>query len=406
MRNPTEHLKMRIIGAIDMAPGNTQRDRIRAVSQTAFTDEDGNKRVFTWRTIESWLMLFNKYGLSALESRTRSDKGKSRKVDLGRLQEAIDEVLPTFRKAPNKTSVYRACIEKGVLLPSEIAPNTFRRMVREHDMFTPQSQSENRRRRAFCKAHANEMWQADTMFGPYCHHNKGMVQSKLIAFVDDASRLCVHGAFYPSENVDSLIDAISAAFYKRGVPQGLYVDNGSIYTSKEIVQICARVGCVLMHTPVKDGASKGKVERFFRRVRDQFLCRVQDISSVGALNRAFTQWVEESYNATEHSVIGMSPIDRFALDRRRIRYLPPNEVNEELFFVEEQRVVKTDNTFAFKGRRFEAPRHLPNRKVQVRFSRNNPTAKVAVYYKGERCGLARNVDYVANDRKKQGETSS
>jgi hypothetical protein len=183
------------------------------------------------------------------------------------------------------------------------------------------------------------------------------------------------------------------------------VDNGSIYTSKEIVQICARVGCVLLHTPVKDGASKGKVERFFRRVRDQFLCREQDTSSIEALNRAFTQWVEETYNATEHSVIGMSPLNRFALDRSRVRYLPPNEVNEELFFVEDDRVVKADNTFAFKGKRHEAPRHLPNRTIQVRFSRSNPTAKVAVYYKGERCGLARVVDYIANDRKKQKEIS-
>ena len=255
----------------------------------------------------------------------------------------------------------------------------------------------------------NKAWKAAgrvlSVDGAYCHHSKGMVQSKLIAFVDDASRLCVHGAFFPAENVDSLVDALSAGFYKRGIPQSLYVDNGSIYTSKEIVQICARVGCVLLHTPVKDGASKGKVERFFRRVRDQFLCREQDTSSIEALNRAFNQWVEETYNATEHSVIGMSPLNRFALDRSRVRYLPPNEVNEELFFVEDDRVVKADNTFAFKGKRHEAPRHLPNRTIQVRFSRSNPTAKVAVYYKGERCGLARVVDYIANDRKKQKEIS-
>lgn len=266
-------------------------------------------------------------------------------------------------------------------------------------MFTSQSESANRRRLAFAKAHANDMWQADTMYGPYVHHGNGMVQSKLIAFVDDASRLCVHAQFFPAENVDTLIEAISCAFYKRGVPESLYVDNGSIYTSKEIIQICARVGCILTHTPVRDGAAKGKVERYFRRVRDQFLCREQDISSIDALNRSFSQWVEESYNATHHSVIGMSPLDRFALDRRRIRYLPPNEVNEELFFVEEDRVVRTDNTFSFKNRRYEAPRHLPNRKIQVRFSRNSPEQKVVVYYKAERMGLARPVDFTENDRK-------
>ena len=74
------------------------------------------------------------------------------------------------------------------------------------------------------------------------------VQTRLIAFLDDASRVCCHGQFFPAENVDTLIEALRAAFYKRGVPACLYVDNGSIYTSKEIIQICARVGCLLAHT--------------------------------------------------------------------------------------------------------------------------------------------------------------
>jgi len=54
------------------------------------------------------------------------------------------------------------------------------------------------------------------------------------------------------------------------VPHSLYVDNGSIYSSKEIIQICARVGCLLHHTPVRDGAAKGKIERFFRSRRRRY----------------------------------------------------------------------------------------------------------------------------------------
>jgi hypothetical protein len=94
----------------------------------------------------------------------------------------------------------------------------------------------------------------------------------------------------------------------------------------------------------------------------------------------------------------MSPLDRFALDRRRIRYLPPNEVNEELFFVEEDRVVKADNTFPLMNVRYEAPRHLPSRTIQVRYQRKSPHRRVVVYYKGERMGEARALDPVANDR--------
>jgi hypothetical protein len=95
----------------------------------------------------------------------------------------------------------------------------------------------------------------------------------------------------------------------------------------------------------------------------------------------------------------MSPLDRFALDRKRLNFLPPNEANDELFFVEEERHVRADNTFSFKALRFEAPRHLPNRTIHIRFQRSRPLERVVVYYKGERMGQARPLDVIANDRK-------
>ena len=86
--------------------------------------------------------------------------------------------------------------------------------------------------------------------------------------------------FFFDENADSMVRAIRAAFYKRGVPEQLLVDNGSVYCCQEIILICARVGCLLRHTAVRDAAAKGKIERFFRRVRDQFLVRKLDLSSL------------------------------------------------------------------------------------------------------------------------------
>lgn len=143
--------------------------------------------------------------------------------------------------------------------------------------------------------YANQLWQADTMFGPYCDAGGGsrkQAQAKLIAFIDDASRVLCHGQFFFEENVDTLVQAIRAAFYKRGVPEQLLVDNGSIYCCQEITLICARVGCLLRHTAVRDAAAKGKIERFFRRVRDQFLIQKLDLSSLDALNRQFTHWCQ------------------------------------------------------------------------------------------------------------------
>jgi transposase InsO family protein len=400
MRNPSAYLKMRVLGAIDMAEGNSIQARIQAVSQMTFTDEEGQLRQFTWRTIQSWYSRFQKHGVTVMENRPRSDKGKIRKVVLEDVLEAIQKVRPkTHGKSPTLALLYRLCIEAGLLTRSQIAPNTFRRVVKRYELLKPEQECSHKLRLAFAKAHANEMWQADTLYGPYVQHISSPVQTRLIAFLDDASRVCCHGQFFLSENVDTLIESLRAAFYKRGVPHALYVDNGSIYASKEIIQICARLGCLLHHTPVRDGAAKGKIERFFRTVRDQFLARQLDLSSLEALNRQFTHWVEEQYNAQTHSVLGISPLDRFALDRKWLRFLPPNEANDELFFVEEDRQVRADNTFSFKSLRFEAPRHLPDRTIQIRFQRSQPTSRVVVYYKGERMGEARLLDAVANDRK-------
>ena len=400
MKNPTPYLKMRVLGAIDMAEGDTIRARIKAVSQMLFTDEQGCQRQFTWRTIETWYGRYDKHGVTALSNTTRSDKGKTRKVNPETVQEAIDAIFPKLHgRIPKRATLYRLCIEEGLLTRSQIAPNTFTRLVKDYQMLKLGQDCDNKRRLAFAKAHANEMWQADTLYGPYVQTNNATpVQTRFIAFLDDASRVCCHGQFFLAENVDTLIEAIAAAFYKRGVPQSLYVDNGSIYTSKEIIQICARVGCLLAHTPLRDGGAKGKIERFFRTVREQFLARSLDLSSLESLNRQFTHWVEENYNAQLHSVLGMTPLDRFALDRNRVRFLSPNEANDELFFVQEDRQVRADNTFSFKSIRFEAPRHLPDRTIQVRFQRKDPTGRVIVYYKGERMGQARPLDPVANDR--------
>jgi transposase InsO family protein len=390
---------MRVLSAIEFAPGPSIRERIKHVSTLVFTDENDQRFSFTWRTIQSWYSRYKKDGVTTMHPRTRSDKGLPRKVAPELLGEAIDQVRAQFHGAPtNVTAVYRACLERGLLDPERVARTTFARLCKRYELLKPDAQATDKRRLAFAKAHSNEMWQADTMFGPYVGDAKSKAQSKLIAFLDDASRVCCHAEFFVAENTDTLIAALRAALYKRGVPESLYVDNGSIYSSKEITQICARIGCLLCHAPVRDGAAKGKIERFFRTVRESFLTRALELCSVEALNRQFTRWVEDEYNAKTHSSLGMRPIDRFGLDLRRIRFLPPSEVTDELFFVEQDRTVLADNTFSLKAVRYEAPRDLRSRKIQVRFDRKRKS-RVVVYFKGERQGDARPVDFVANDRR-------
>ena len=389
---------MRVLGAIEAAPGATVVARIHHVSEQPFLDEDGRRFQFTWRTIQTWYSRYQKDGTTTVLPKPRSDKGKTRKMTPEEVLEAIEQVRGQFRGAHNVTAFYRACIEKGLLERERMAPNTFRRVVKQHELLKPDAEVEGKRRLAFAKAHANELWQADTMVGPYVQQDAGKVQAKLIAFLDDASRVVCHGEFFANDNTEALLKSFKTALYKRGLCECLYVDNGSNYSSLEITQVCQRLGTILCHTPVRDGAAKGKIERFFRTVRESFLTRQLDLSSLEALNRAFTAWLEDEYHQREHSSLGMKPIDRFGLDLGRIRFLSPGDVNDELFFVEQDRSVLADNTFSLKNTRFEAPRDLRNRKVQIRFDRLH-FGRAIVYYKGERMGEARPVDFVANDRK-------
>ncbi len=398
MKRVSVYLKLRVVGAIDSMAGNSIRSRIKEVAKLTFHDEEGVPHVFTWRTIQTWLSIYKQGGVEMLKNRPRRDRGKHRKLNIEALQEAIEAVLPDFRDTRyNKMMIYRRCIERGVLAQSDCSQTSFFRSVRQYDLLTPASQTQNKRRLAFSKQYANEMWQLDTMFGPYIKNGKTATQTKLIAFIDDASRVITHGQFFFSEQTDDLITALRAALYKRGIPQTLYVDNGSIYTCAEINQICARIGTLLCHTPVRDGAAKGKIERFFRTCRDQFLLRKLDLTTLEVLNDQFHHWVENEYNTHVHSTLQMKPIDRFGMDLARIRFLDPMEANDELFFFEKDRFVRKDNTFSVKSVRYEPPCDLSNRTIQVRFNRAKPD-RIIVFYKGERMGQATPLDWLSNDR--------
>ena len=107
----------------------------------------------------------------------------------------------------------------------------------------------------------------------------------------------------------------------------------------------------------------------------------------------------------------MKPIERYALDRERIQYLPPNQYNEELFMIEESREVSTDNTFSYKRIRYEAPADLRRKTIHIRYNKVPSASKatlpktIPVYYKGARIGSAKALNRIANDRPPQDKPS-
>ena len=204
MKSSSPYLKMRVLGAIDVSEGKTCKERIKNTAKLTFTDEEGNPRQFTWRTIQTWLTLYKKYGITGIQNHSRRDKGKPRKISPEELMEAINSALPHFRgNRYNKSDIYRFCIEKALLRKELISPTTFYRFIREYELLKRDDSQNNKIKLAFAMQYANQLWQGDTMFGPYVQDgDKGHKQTKLIAFIDDASRVVCHAEFFFEENVD------------------------------------------------------------------------------------------------------------------------------------------------------------------------------------------------------------
>lgn len=398
---PPFELRLRVLAAVDYAPGNTVQERIRSVSKRIFKNEQtGREYQFTWRTISTWLYRYKKNGVTSMDNKTRSDKNSYRKIELNEVAEAINEVLPYIKKNKTgkllKSSVYRLLLEKNLISPHQLSIGTFRRMVREHGLLD--TDEARKLRLSFSMQYANELWQADTMYGPSIKGADGKWHKTfLIAFIDDASRVITHAEFFYHDNAHNMIDAFRSALFKRGKPERLYFDNGSNYKSKEILQACVRMNIHLSHAPIRDGAAKGKIERFFRGFRDRFLTINHDFETIHDLNEKTSHWVEHEYNSQYHSGIQMIPIDRFNIDLDRIKFLTDDKYSEEIFFVEEMRKVSKTNVFSINNQKFECPVDLREKAVHIRFDRIRRD-RFIVYFGGKRMGEAHPLNLLQNSK--------
>jgi transposase InsO family protein len=147
------------------------------------------------------------------------------------------------------------------------------------------------------------------MHGPYVTVEDKQRKAYLLCFLDDMSRLVLHAEFYLHEKLECFLDCFRKALLKRGVPRKLYVDNGSAFRSHHLEHTCASLGIVLIHSKPYQPEGRGKQERVFRTVREQFLS-VQKATTLSGLNESLGQWID-SYNDRIHSITKEEPLRRF-----------------------------------------------------------------------------------------------
>lgn len=384
---------------LETLPRGELTRRAQDIASRLYDFPFSTRRQVSVDTLLDWALRYRRDGLAALAPKARLDRGKTRVIPDSTA--ALIERLK--RDNPGRTGVAlleQLAVEGG---QATLSRSTLYRFLRARGL----TERQLLRDKAAAHSHkkyeaefANQVWQSDMLFGPWVQRpGGGRQQVFLQAILDDASRLIPHAQFYPDQGLNSFLDCLRQAVTARGVPVKLYMDNAKIYHSPQLARIAASIGIFIVHTPPYQPEGRGKIERFFRSVREQFLNPIdpQALQSVQLLNEWLWHWLDTSYHRREHGALETTPLLRWQRDIERVRQLPPATDMRRLFFHRLDRLVRRDSTFLLHNRFFEAPPHLAGQRIEVRFDPLD-FDRVEIYCDGSAHGVARLVDAVVNGR--------
>lgn len=341
---------------------------------------NGNKVKFSSGAIKKWFLNYRKEGFESLVPKTRKDLGKPRNLD----SKAIEKIHDLKEKYPYITGklVYQKLVEEGYIKVTKTSLATLLRYIRENNL--KRNQIAPIDRRAFEMEFANDCWQSDTSHGPIVKFEGQKKQTYLITFIDDASRLILHGEFFFADNAINVQIVFKKAIAKYGLPKKLYVDNGGPYKNDQLRLICASLGVSLVHTPPYSPQNKGKIERSFRTIKDNWLNGVDwnDFISLEILNIDFSKYLNEKYTNSIHSSIETTPRNRYINDMDKIKFIPPEEL-DNYFLHRVERTVNNDATIKLHSKFFEVPQKYIGQRIHIRYLPSD-NDKAFIFYKNSK----------------------
>lgn len=386
--------RYQIISPVLAEPARAQNEYFRTQAQHEHDFPRYGLRKVSVSTMKAWLRKYRKRGFGALKPKERCDGGRPRRLD--------DQTLKTIEikcKAYPYYSVqrlYEDLKKQAVLGQPPVHYNTLLRVVKTQGWLSVKARHDVRK--AYEVENVNDLWLCDFMHGPQVRTANRSAKAILCAILDDHSRMLVGHAFSASETISSLTLVLKEAFLGYGIPKRLYVDNGPTFSSELLARSCALAGISLIHSKPYDSPSRGKVERFFRTVRERFLSGVQEGISIEELNQAFWLWLQEDYHQKLHAGIGERPIDRYnaSVTRVHIRRLSKAEL-DEIFLVRHERVVNNDATISFKGSLYEVPAAYIRQRIEIRHPVDDPQ-ELYLYDNALRVGRIKLLDKKENAR--------
>ena len=360
-------------------PALTPRQRgvlVRALAGRDHLGPDGERVRVSRNTLDRWIRAWRAGGFAALVPDPRVG------VPLTPT-EVLELATGLKREAPSRTAAQVAAVlgETNGWSPH---PRTLQRHFARLGLNRSVDGHPPKGFRRFQAERPGDLWTADALHGPAVAGHKAI----LFAAIDDHSRCLVGYRWAHAEDTLRLEAALRAGFAARGVPKLLYVDNGSPFASRQLERACATLGIRLTHSRPGEPEGRGKIERVFRTVREQFLVEVKARGGTGdlaELNRLFASWVEGVYHRRVHTETGCPPLERFLLCGPPA--LPsPAELREAFLWAERRTVTKTA-TVSLHGNRYVVDPALAGRQVELVFDPFD-LARIQVRYAGQPMGEA------------------
>ena len=362
------------------------------------------------RTLQRWVACYHKRGLSGLERNKRSDKGKRRKIS----EEQIKVIRSyAIQKPPLLMSVIHKKIvmhakEHELHIPSYTLVYQIVRTIDPAVLILAQEGSKSYRQKYELvyrrEASApNALWQADhTMLDIEILDEAGQARRPwLTIIIDDFSRVvCGYFISFSAPNAVNTALALRQAIWRKenvrwpvcGIPEILYVDNGSDFISEHIEQACLNLKIQLVHSMPGRPQGRGKIERMFKTINQKFLSGLpghtingKPVSSpslnLTILAGLFEAFLHEEYHLQIHKGIGMAPLQRWKAEAF-LPHLPESLQNLDilLLHVKRRRKVQRDG-IKFNSLRYIDPTLVAyiGEEVEICYDPRD-LAEIQVYY--------------------------
>jgi transposase InsO family protein len=368
--HPLALFRLSVLGALvsreRLHRGELQKTIVE-LAQREYTIPGSQRRMLAQKTIQAWYYIWRKEGIVGLEPKVRIDRGQSKITSA--LQEAV---LAAKRNNPRRSvrQIKRLLEADGQVAHQSLSRSSVHRLL-QHNGLSNLSGSSclPEEKRSFGAEFAGTIWYGDVLHGPHVPIKGQLRKTYLVSLLDDASRLVAHSAFCLGETALDIEGVLKQALLRRGVPIKFIVDNGAAYRATTLQGVCARLGIHLIFCRPYAPEGKGKLERWHRTFRDQFLSELdaRRITSLEDLNARLWAWIEQVYHQTVHaSLDGLTPLARYQRDLPRIRSLGTKAPQlDALFHHRVTRFVRKDGTVSYLAQRFEVPYELSGKTVRL-----------------------------------------